>query len=61
MGLSHGTYKGDAYKNVVGDPEGKQPLRRPRRRWEDNIKIDLHEVRWTGLIWLWMGRGIGQL
>ena len=29
---------------LVGKPEGKRPLRRPRRRWEDNIKMDLQEV-----------------
>ena len=29
---------------LVGKPEGKRPLRRPRRRWEDNIKLDLQEV-----------------
>ena len=31
----------NAYRAVVGKPEGKRPLGRPRRRWEDNIKIDL--------------------
>ena len=32
------------YRVLVGKPEGKTPLRRPRRRWEDNIKMDLQEV-----------------
>jgi hypothetical protein len=32
------------YRVLVGKPEGKRPLRRPRRRWEDNIKMDLQEV-----------------
>jgi len=32
------------YRVLVGKPEGKRPLGRPRRRWEDNIKIDLQEV-----------------
>jgi hypothetical protein len=32
------------YRVLVGKPEGKNPLGRPRRRWEDNIKMDLHEV-----------------
>jgi hypothetical protein len=32
------------YRVLVGKPEGKRPLERPRRRWENNIKIDLHEV-----------------
>jgi hypothetical protein len=45
---------------LVGRPEGRRPLGRPRRRWEDNIKIDLQEVgwgAWTGLIWLMIGTG----
>jgi len=33
------------YRVLVGKPEGKPPLGRPRRRWEDNIKMDLQEVR----------------
>ena len=43
------------YKLLVGTPEGKKPLGRPRRMWEDNIKMNLQEVGlglWTGLIWL---------
>jgi hypothetical protein len=39
----------------VGKPEGKRPMGRPRRRWEDNIQIDFQEVGcgvWTGLSWL---------
>jgi len=35
---------------LVGNPEGKRPLGRPRRRWEDNIKMALQEVRWEGSI-----------
>ena len=34
-----------AYRVLMGTPEGKRPLSRPRRRWEDNIKMDLQEVR----------------
>jgi hypothetical protein len=48
------------YRILVGRPEGRRPLRRPRHRWEDNIKIDLQEVRWvvwTGLIRLRIGTG----
>jgi hypothetical protein len=33
---------------LVGNPEGKRPLGRPRRRWVDNIKNDLREIRWDG-------------
>ena len=42
------------YRVLVGKPEGKRPLGRPRRRWEDNIKMDIQEAGcvWTGLIWL---------
>jgi len=42
------------YRVLVGKPEGKRPLGRPRRRWEDNIKMGLPEVgceAWTGSIW----------
>ena len=34
------------HRVLVGKPEGKRPLGRPRRRWEDDIKMDLHEVGW---------------
>jgi hypothetical protein len=34
----------NAYKILVGKPEGKRPLRNPRRRWVDNIKMDLREI-----------------
>jgi hypothetical protein len=36
------------YRVLVGKPEGKRPLERPRRRWEDNIKMDLREIRIDG-------------
>jgi hypothetical protein len=38
--------KRGAYRILVGRPEGRRPLGRPRRRWEDNIKMDLQEVEW---------------
>jgi hypothetical protein len=49
--------KRNAYRILVGKPGGKRPLGRPRRRWEDNIKVDLREdeVVWTGLMWLRIG------
>jgi hypothetical protein len=34
------------YRDLVGRPEGRRPLGRPRRRWEDNIKMNLQEVGW---------------
>jgi hypothetical protein len=44
--------KRNAYKIFVGKPEGKRPLGRPRRRWVDNIKMDLREVGWNGRNWI---------
>jgi hypothetical protein len=54
--------KRNAYRLFVGNPEGKRPLGRPRRRWVDNIRMDLG-VGWvmlTGLVWLRIGTG-GEL
>jgi hypothetical protein len=36
----------------VGRPEGKRPLERPRRKWKDNIKMDLQEMGWRGMDWI---------
>ena len=44
--------KRDVYRVSVGKPEGKKPLGRPRRRWEDNIKMDLQEVGCGGMDWI---------
>ena len=52
------------YRILVGKPEGKRPLGRPRRRLQDNIKMDLQEVGcggMTGWIWLRIGTGGGRL
>jgi hypothetical protein len=52
-----------AHNVLVGKPEGKKPLGKPKRRWKVNIKMDLQEVGWgtlTGLIWLKIGTG-GEL
>jgi hypothetical protein len=40
------------YRILVGNPEGKRPLGRPRCRWEDNIKIDLQEVGFGIMHWI---------
>jgi hypothetical protein len=37
---------------LVGKPEGKSPLVRPRRRWVGNIKLDLREIGWDGIDWI---------
>jgi hypothetical protein len=49
MGDRRGVYKGTAHKVLVGKPEGKRPLGKPRRRWEDNIKMDLQEMGCGGM------------
>jgi hypothetical protein len=43
--------KRNAYRILMGKPEGKIPLGRPRRRWVDNIKMDLREIGWDGMVW----------
>ena len=47
MGVGRGVYR-----VLVGKPEGKRPLGRPRRRWEDNIKMDLQRVGCGGMDWI---------
>jgi hypothetical protein len=52
----------EVYKFVVGKPEGKRPLGRPRRRWEDGIRMDHRETDlgvWIGFDWLRIGTGGG--
>jgi hypothetical protein len=44
--------KRDAYRILVGRPEGRRPLGRPRHRWEDNIKMDFQDVGWVGMDWI---------
>jgi hypothetical protein len=52
------------YRVLVGKPEGKRPLGRRRRRWEDTNRMDLQEVGLgvrTGLAWFRIGTGVGRL
>jgi hypothetical protein len=53
----------DVYRVLVVRPEGKGPLGRPRRRWDDNSKVDLQYggETWIGLIWLRLGTGGGHM
>jgi hypothetical protein len=44
--------KRNACRVLVGKPEGKRPLGRPRRRWVDSISIDLREIGWDGMVWI---------
>jgi hypothetical protein len=45
---------------LVGKPEEKRPLGMPRRRWVDNIKIDLREIGWDGMDWIDLAQDRGQ-
>jgi hypothetical protein len=47
--------KRNAYRLLVGKPEGKRPLGRSRHSWVDNIRMDLGEVRWGDVDWLRIG------
>jgi hypothetical protein len=42
----------NAYRILVGKPEGKKPLGRPRRRWVENIKMDFRDIGWDGVDWI---------
>jgi hypothetical protein len=48
--------KRNAYRLLVGKPEGKRRLGRPRRRWVDNIRMDLGEVGWGDLDWICLAK-----
>jgi hypothetical protein len=49
-----------AYKILVGKPEETIPLRRPRRRCEDNIRVDLGKIGWKGVKWVRLAQDRGQ-
>jgi hypothetical protein len=48
--------KRNTYRILLGKPEGKRPLGRPRRRWVDNIIMDLGEVRWGDVDWIGLAK-----
>jgi hypothetical protein len=48
--------KRNVYRLLVGKREGKRPLGRPRRRWIDNINMDLIEIGWSGVDWIGMAQ-----
>jgi hypothetical protein len=52
---TYGERKG-LYRVFMGKPEGKRPLGRPRCRWEDNIKMDLQEVGWRDMDWIYLAQ-----
>jgi hypothetical protein len=46
----------NVYRVLVGNPEGKRPLGRPRHRWENGIKMDLREIGWGLVEWIHLAR-----
>jgi hypothetical protein len=52
--------KRNAYRILVGNPEGKRPLGRPRRRWVNTTKMDLREIGWGGVDWIDLARDRDQ-
>jgi hypothetical protein len=52
--------KRNAYRILMGKPEGKRPLGRPRCRWVDNIKIDPSEIVWDGMDWIDLAQNMDQ-
>jgi hypothetical protein len=53
--------KKNAFRILVGKPDGNKPLGRPRRRWVDNVKMDLKQIRWDGVDWIDMAQDRDQL
>jgi hypothetical protein len=51
----------NAYRILVGKPEGKRPSRRQRHRWVDNIKMDLREIGWDGMDWIDLAQDWGPV
>jgi hypothetical protein len=52
--------KRNAYRLLVGKPEGKRPLGRPRRRWVDNIRMDLGEMGWGDVDWIGLAKDMNR-
>jgi hypothetical protein len=59
MGGTYSTHSGDE-KCVVENPEGRRPLGRPKRRWEDNIYMNLREIEWEGVNWIHLAQDRDQ-
>jgi hypothetical protein len=62
-GIMYISYKlviGRIYRILVGKPEKKRPLGRPRCRWVDNIKLDLGEIGWDGVDWIDLAQDMDQ-
>jgi hypothetical protein len=54
--VAHMREKRNAYRILVGKPEGKRPLGRRRRRWKNNINMDLREIGWGDMDWIYLAQ-----
>jgi hypothetical protein len=52
--------KRNAYRILVGKPEGKSPLGRPRRKWVDSIKMDVRDIEWGCMDWIGLAQNRDQ-
>jgi hypothetical protein len=52
--------KRTAYRVLVGNPEGKRPVERVRRRWDDNIKMNFREIGWGAMNWIRLAKDRDQ-
>jgi hypothetical protein len=50
----------NAYRILVGKPEGKKLVGKPRRRWVDNIKMDVREIKWDDRDWIYLAQDRGR-
>jgi hypothetical protein len=46
----------NVYRVLVGKPEGKRPLERPKSRWDDGLKMDLRDIGWGGVDWIYLAQ-----
>jgi hypothetical protein len=51
----------NVYRVLMGKPEGKRPLGRPRRRWEEGIRMDLRDIGWGSVDWIQLAQDRGRL
>jgi hypothetical protein len=50
----------NAHNILLGEPKGKRPPERPRRRWEDNVRVDLRETGWEDVYWMYLAQDRDQ-
>jgi hypothetical protein len=60
VGRTCDTWERNVYRVLMGKPEGKRPLGRPRHRWEDGIGMDLREIGWRNVHWIQLAQDRDQ-